>query len=112
MMMNHLADVVFYIRLIQIFIEIHGHQSSNWLNNSVKLPPFSNDLDKNCPKYVIFDTLPFVSISSRFAHSALSSDVSPNANMQTESPICHKMSFAEIIFFACLECSSDQDSLS
>ena len=56
MMMNHHVDVVFYIRLIQIFIEICGHQSSNWFNNSVKLPPFSNDLDKNLPKYVIFVT--------------------------------------------------------
>ena len=54
--MNHHADVVFYIRLLQISIEICGHQSSNWFNNSLKLPPFSNDLDKNRPKYVIFDT--------------------------------------------------------
>ena len=49
MMRNHHADVVVYIRLIQISIEICDHQSSTWLNNSVNLPPFSNDLDKNCP---------------------------------------------------------------
>ena len=55
MMMNHHADVVFYIRLIEISMEIHGHQSSNWFNNAVKVPLFSNDLDKNHPKYIIFD---------------------------------------------------------
>ena len=55
MMMNHHADVVFYIKLIQISIEICHYQSSNWFNNSVKLHPFSNNLDENRPKYVIFD---------------------------------------------------------
>ena len=55
MMMNHHDDVVFDIRPIKISIEINGHKSPNWFINSVKLPPFSNDLDQNRPTYVIFD---------------------------------------------------------
>ncbi len=47
MIMIHFADVVFCKILTQISFDFRNHQSSNWFNNFVILPPISNDLDKN-----------------------------------------------------------------
>ncbi len=46
MIMIHFADVAFCKILTQISLDFRNHQSSNWFNNFVILPPFSNDLDK------------------------------------------------------------------
>ncbi len=46
MIMIHFADVVFWKILTQISIDFRNHQSLNWFNNFVMLPPISNDLDK------------------------------------------------------------------
>ncbi len=39
------ADAVFFKVLTQISIEFCGHQSWNWFNNFVIIPPIPNDLD-------------------------------------------------------------------
>ncbi len=55
MIMIHFADVVFCKILTQISLDFRNHQSSNWFNNFVILPPFSNDLDKKHLKNILFD---------------------------------------------------------
>ncbi len=54
--MNHFADVVFCEVLTCIFIKCCGHQSSNWFENSLILSSIPNDLDKNNPKNILFDS--------------------------------------------------------
>ncbi len=83
------ADVIFCEILTQTSIAFHGHQSSNWFNNSVILPPIPNDLDKYNPKNILF-----ILVSS---HSALPSD-------KWEShPMLILVNFIEIILHVCLE---------
>ncbi len=54
MVMIQFADVVFYKTLTQISIDFQNHQSLNWFNNFVKLPPIFNDIDKQHPQKCTF----------------------------------------------------------
>ncbi len=57
--MIQFADVVFSKILTQISIDFRNHQSSNWFNNFVILPPISNDLDKkHFKKFTFWQTMP------------------------------------------------------
>ncbi len=55
MIMIHFADVVFCKILTQTSVDYQSHQSSNWFNNFVMLPPISNDLDKKTSINILFD---------------------------------------------------------